>query len=198
MIQKINHNKTAVVILHEIYGVNPFMEEVCSAYHRQGLDVFCPDLLSRKYFLYSEAEEAYRFFIDKVGFDIYREVERMAAQLKRNYEKVFIIGFSAGATIAWRCCEKAKVEGIICHYGSRIRDYLGVQPACPVLLLFAEKDSFDVDSTIEQLREKPDVQLHKLNARHGFMDSYSQHFDREQAEQSKAYIREFFQSISER
>lgn len=177
------------MILHEIYGVNRFIEDVCDEYHRLGFDVFCPEMLGEKCFLYSETSEAYRNFVNETGFDYYKEVEQLVETLKLSYDKVFLIGFSVGATIAWRCCENLKCDGIICCYGSRIRDYLLLLPCCPVLLLFAEQDSFDVDSVIMKLQEKPNVELYKLEASHGFMDHYSEQFNREQTQISKAYIR---------
>lgn len=45
MIKKISNNKSAVIILHEIYGANNFIEDICSEYHMQGFDVFCPDMV---------------------------------------------------------------------------------------------------------------------------------------------------------
>jgi len=72
MIKKISNNKKAVIILHEIYGINRFIKDVCSEYHI-------------------------------LGFDLYKEVEQLVEKAKFTYDKVFIIGFSVGATIAWRC-----------------------------------------------------------------------------------------------
>jgi len=192
MIKKISNNKKAVIILHEIYGANRFIEDVCSEYHMRGFDVFCPEMLRRKCFSYSEVSEAYHYFINEIGFDFYKEVEQLVEKIKFTYDKVFIIGFSVGATIAWRCCENIKCDGIICCYGSRIRDYLLLQPCCPVLLLFAEQDSFDVDKVIHKLLEKSDVETHKLKASHGFMDQYSRYYNMEQAQISREYIYDFF------
>jgi dienelactone hydrolase len=106
--------KNAMIILHEIYGINQFIEEQCLEYHNKGFDVYCSDMLQRKYFDYSEAAEAYQFFMDNVGFDYFNKVNTMIAQLKRTYDKVFLMGFSVGATIAWRCCENDFCDGIIC------------------------------------------------------------------------------------
>jgi len=198
MIRKTSNNEIAVIILHEIYGINRFIEELCTEYNMRGFDVFCPNIFQREYFLYSEATEAYQFFINNVGFDFSKEVERLIAQLKITYDKVFIIGFSVGATIAWRCCENIYCDGIICCYGSRIRDYMSLQPFCPVLLLFAEQDSFDVNYVIEQLVGKINIELYKLQASHGFMDQYSNYYNREQEQISKEYIRKFLKDIQEK
>lgn len=191
-----DNNKNAIVILHEIYGINQFMEEVCLEYRNKGFDVFCPDMLLRKYFNYSEAAEAYQYFMDNVGFDYFTKVNAAVSRLKHTYDKVFLMGFSVGATIAWRCCENDLCNGIICCYGSRIRDYLSLEPSCPVLLLFAEEDKFDVNSVLKRLSEKANVEVYKLEAsRHGFMDQYSNSFDKEKEQKSKKYIKEFINVI---
>ncbi|NLL76094.1 MAG: hydrolase [Clostridiales bacterium] len=197
MTKKENNNKIAVIVLHEIYGVNKFIEDICAEYHMQGVDIFCPEILQESCFQYSEATEAYNYFINEIGFDYYSEIEQLLEKLKLTYNKVFIIGFSVGATIAWRCCENKKCDGIICCYGSRIRDYLQVQPSCPVLLLFAGQDSFDVDNVIVQLMEKSNVEIYKLQASHGFMDRYSDYFNEEQAQTSKKYINNFLKRYTE-
>jgi len=192
MIKKVSNNRKAVIILHEIYGTNSFIEEVCSEYHMMGFDVFCPEMLQRKCFSYSEAFEAYNYFVNRVGFDFYMEIEQLIEKIRLSYDKVFMIGFSVGATLAWRCCENLSCDGIICCYGSRIRNYLLLQPRCPVLLLFAAQDSFDVDSVIHMLQEKSNIEVHKLKANHGFMDLYSRNFNMEQARRAKEYISDFF------
>ncbi|MPM65091.1 hypothetical protein SDC9_111983 [bioreactor metagenome] len=195
MIQKISNQQKAVILLHEIYGINQFMEDTCNEYHRQGFDVFCPDMLAGEFFSYSEAAKAHQYFSNKIGFDFYREMEPMIEQLKHTYDKIFLIGFSAGATVAWRCSENNRCDGIVCCYGSRIRDYLPVQPKCPVLLLFAEQDLFDVEGVINQLSGKNQIEIRKVQASHGFMDPYSPNYNRKQAIISKKHISDFFKRI---
>lgn len=191
MIRKTSDNKKAIIILHEIYGINNFILEICNYYKEQGFDVFCPNMIQRKCFLYSEVEEAYQYFFNSNGFGYYKKIEDLISKLKLTYDKVFIIGFSVGATIAWRCCEYPDCDGIICCYGSRIREYMSLQPSNHMLLLFAEHDSFDVDIVIEQLKEKANIDLHILPASHGFMDHYSNCFNKEQAEMAEMHIRQF-------
>ncbi|SET52294.1 Dienelactone hydrolase family protein [Enterococcus malodoratus] len=41
----IKGSENAVIILHEIYGLNQFILDVCNQYSEKGYDVFCPDLL---------------------------------------------------------------------------------------------------------------------------------------------------------
>jgi len=189
--KKRSNNKYALVVLHEIYGINKFILEICNDYKIQGFDVFCPDMIQGKSFLYSEVAEAYQNFLNNTGFGYYKKIEELILKLKLTYEKVFIIGFSVGATIAWRCCEYSNCDGIICCYGSRIRDYMSFKPSKKVLLLFAKNDSFDVENIAEKLSEKQNIEIYVLQASHGFMDHYSDYFNKEQTQIAKMYIEQF-------
>lgn len=190
MLEYKNNSEIAIIILHEIYGVNKFIEEVCEDYHGAGFDVFCPSMLKRKSFSYKDSSEAYSYFVANVGFSVYKEINEQIAYLKDSYKKVFVLGFSIGATIAWRCSENSVADGIICCYGSRIRDYLLVKPSCSTFLLFAEYDSFSVSETINQLKNKKNVEVIKLKAQHGFLDKYNECYDKSQAEVANDLIKE--------
>jgi Dienelactone hydrolase and related enzymes len=174
-----NESKRAIIILHEIYGINRHIERICNEYCLKGYDVYCPDLLDRKHsFEYSQCEEAYRYFVNKVSFEVFHQVNILIEQLKKQYEKVILLGFSIGATVAWRCTSNALCDGVIGYYGSRIRDYISVVPKCPTLLLFAEEDSFDVAGVAEVLKNYENVTVEILEGRHGFLDSDSVNYNR--------------------
>lgn len=174
---KIDKKKKAMIVLHEIYGVNQFIKEQCRKYTEAGYDVFCPDLLGRHPFLYDEAEVAYEFFVKNVGFQVYEKINSLIIQLNETYDDVFLLGFSVGATIAWRCCENSLYSGVVACYGSRIRDYTDLCPSCPTLLLFAKEDSFNVSETIDKLKETPNLLLEEMDSKHGFMDCYSANYN---------------------
>ncbi len=178
LLQYINRNQTALIVLHEIYGINKHIDEVCHAYHMEGYDVYCPNLLQEKGpFTYNEVDEAYGYFMNHIGFEIYIEINQEIEKLKKRYEKVFVIGFSIGATIAWRCSENNLCDGVICCYGSRIRDYLSVLPKVPVLVAFAKHDTFQVHPIAQILKEKEKTDVHIMDANHGFYNPYSSHYN---------------------
>lgn len=139
-------------------------------------------------FSYKESTEAYNFFTKNVGFEVYKEIKKFVNQLKDKYDNVFIIGFSVGATIAWRCCENLLCSGIVACYGSRIRDYTYLKPVCPTLLLFAKEDSFDVHGLVCQLQDKQRISIIEFDAQHGFLDPYSNHFDNDQSKRAEESI----------
>jgi dienelactone hydrolase len=185
------NNKRAIIVLHEIYGVNEFIKRECEYFKEAGYDVFCPNMLHRPPFSYEESIEAYEFFAANVGFEVYKTISSFINQLKDKYNNVFIVGFSVGATIAWRCCENSLCSGIVACYGSRIRDYTYLNPACPTLLLFAKEDSFDVPGTISQLRNKQGLSILEFDAEHGFLDFCSKRYNIQQAKRAKKSIARF-------
>ena len=55
--------KLALVVVHEIYGVNDHMHHVTHHFTSSHIDVFCPNLLqSQPAFPYSDEEKAYHFY----------------------------------------------------------------------------------------------------------------------------------------
>lgn len=184
-------NKHAVLLLHEIYGINSFIKETFQKYTRAGFDVFCPDMMGRQPFPYEESQEAYNHFMTEVGFDQSEAISAAVVQLKEQYEKVFLVGFSVGATLAWRCCENPSCDAIVGCYGSRIRDYDQLNPVCPTFLLFAKEDSFDVGTLVSQLQGKPYLETIIIHAKHGFIDSFAPHYDKQMAQHAESLIFEF-------
>lgn len=190
-----NVNKQAVIILHEIYGINEFVKRQCRKYQNAGFDVFCPNMLGRPPFSYEESQKAYDYFMKQVGFDVYHEINHLIHQLKETYGKVILIGFSIGATVAWRCCENILCDGIVACYGSRIRDYTNLTPVCPTLLLFATEDSFKVDAVIGQLQKKGELEILRFDAGHGFMDSFSRSFNLEASKSAETSVSRFLSHL---
>lgn len=175
----------AVILLHEIYGKNHFIDMQCEKFKNLGFSVYCPDFYNNKVFDYGEIEAAYTYFYENVGLNAYYSIWNLVDELKLKYEDVYIVGYSVGATLAWRCSENPNCTGIIACYGSRIRDYLSVKPKCPVLLMFAKKDSFDVTSVINSLKSAPNTNVELFQAEHGFFDPYSVHYDAIQAKEAE-------------
>lgn len=180
-----------IVLLHEIYGVNPFLDDQRRKYEDLGYFVSCPDLYVGKVFGYGEAEAAYRYFYAHVGLDAYGKVWKLTAELKRRYEAVYLLGFSVGATLAWRCSENPACDGVIACYGSRIRDYPRVVPKAPALLLLAEKDSFDPAALARTLAHTPNTRIRIFPGEHGFLDPYGGHFRPESAREAEEEMLRF-------
>lgn len=195
MLKYVSGNKTALIFLHEIYGINAFAKDCCQQYHTEGYDVFCPELYGRPItFPYTKADEAYSTFRRAAGFDTYRKINSLASVLRQTYANIVVIGFSVGATVAWRCSETSLYDGMICCYGSRIRDFLTIEPQCPTLLIFAQKDTFDVQGTAAQLCCKNNTLVKVIDGRHGFADHYSENYNYASAKVLDKLRKDFFDS----
>ena len=186
MLNFIHGKESAIIILHEIYGINPHIKWMCEHYLAAGYDVLCPNFVkTRDYFEYSREGEAYQYFVKHIGFPtMVHEVNTLLMKARTDYKNVFLLGFSVGATVAWICSKiENATDGVICYYGSRIRDYQNVTPKCPILLIFAkEEKSFNVSELTCALGQKQFVKVHVLNGNHGFGDPFSKHFN-EQSQQ---------------
>ncbi|MGG0655765.1 dienelactone hydrolase family protein [Rummeliibacillus pycnus] len=192
---EIKHNrKNVIVLLHEIYGINDHIKYYANLFCELGCyDVVCPDLLKKDGpFTYDSEQLAYQFFTEKIGFEeAATETKKLIEELSSEYEKVHIVGFSIGATVAWLCSEMKEVDRIVCVYGSRIRIYLEMSPACPVLCMYGETEkSFDVSLLVNQL-EKKDVETQLLTGTHGFANPYSKEFNRESYIKANEIIKNF-------
>ncbi|HZJ83854.1 MAG TPA: dienelactone hydrolase family protein [Clostridia bacterium] len=192
--EKVQNDNHAIILLHEIYGIDGFIQDRRQRLQKSGYHVFCPNMIGREPFTQKESRKAYNFFMKNVGFDIYKEVDALINELKERYHKVFIMGFSAGGTIGWRCCENMSCDGIISCYGSRIRDYTDLNPTCPTLLLFAKKESFDVQGLIGRLRDKKNLSIFGFDASHGFLNPYSKAYNEDEAERAEELIHQFLRN----
>ncbi len=161
--------KPLVILAHEIYGVNSHMKKMAKLIKMAGYDVITPNLLGDgEVYSLQEENTAYEQFTKhkrlKTGETIIQNVIRQNAG-----RQIFVIGFSAGATIAWKCSSMPEVSGAVCYYGSRIRDSLHHVPVCPVLLFFPSYEpSFDVAVLIKKLREQqhPNLEIYQFDALH--------------------------------
>ncbi|MFZ5597739.1 MAG: dienelactone hydrolase family protein [Bacillota bacterium] len=199
MIKCNNNSDTVVVVLHEIYGINDHIKTACQRLSGLGVDVVCPDLLNRgRTYSYDREQFAYKNFIKNIGFERAAEqVKKYVEGIGRRYRVVYVLGYSIGATIAWLCSgEPGLCDGVVGYYGSRIRDYAGITPRCPVLLFFpAREKAFDVDGLIRCLSIKSGVLVKKLPGSHGFADPFCSAFLRESYDKANEETALFIRQI---
>lgn len=188
-----NHSETLIIVLHEIYGVNKHIENAAAHFRKAGFSVLCPDFSGQRVpFVYAAQESAYKHFISEAGFEKgVLTVEKLLPEAKQKYRKVFLCGYSAGATVAWLCSGNPALDGIIGFYGSRIRDHFHISPRCPALLLFPEfEKSFDAAELAASL-DKPGVEVHILEGGHGFADPFSPNYHEDSFIKASRLVDEF-------
>ena len=189
---------SAIILLHEIYGKNRHILKIQQRLEHAGYQVVCPNLLNReKPFDYEEQAEAYTSFIGQGGFSTAaKQVNSLVHSLRGKYRRVFIVGYSVGATIAWLLSrQQVPPDGIVGFYGSRIRDYPDIIPLCPALLVFPrEEASFDVSGLVRILNGRTNLEIIQVHALHGFADPWSAHYSEGGAEAAFGHMLRFIRS----
>lgn len=185
-------SNTAIVVLHEIYGINPHIRRVCHEYHAMERDVYCLNLIGRdEPFSYAQQNEAYRYFIENVGFDT-SYIVTLLQTLRPQYDNLILVGFSVGATLAWLAARSGLCARVVCHYGSRIREHSDIAPPCPVLVILARHEaSFDTTILQSELKKYPNVDSRIFSSHHGFCDGDNANFDAENADLATRLVHQF-------
>jgi dienelactone hydrolase len=172
------HN-TTILVVHEIYGINKHIKDICDSLDRLGFTVVCPNLLGNiENYCYKDEQKAYKHFVHEIGFELATtKIITLAKELRTKCANLYILGFSVGATIAWLCSKyDGLFDGVIGFYGSRIRDYLEVSPKCETLLIFPTKEkSFDPENVITKAKDI--IQIIKVEGSHGFTDQSTSNYD---------------------
>ena len=188
---------TAIIVIHEIYGINQHMKSFCGFFSEQNFDVICPNLLGRDTpFEYSQEELAYHHFMENVGFEnALHKIKAVLLDIKNEYKRIYVVGFSVGATLAWLCGEEESVDAIVGYHGSRIRNFVSITPKSPTILFFPQEEkSFNVDELISVLDERK-IKIFKFSGQHGFGDPYSSKYNKESARKASNQMLLFFQNI---
>ncbi|MBP1761443.1 MAG: DeoR family transcriptional regulator, partial [Firmicutes bacterium] len=111
MLTYLNESNTAVVVLHEIYGINQHIKDICWQLSGHGVDVFAPHMLQNETVFDDEQEDlAYNNFFQHIGFEkAFDQVNLFLRQIRDRYSRIFVVGFSVGATVAWLCSQEPEL-----------------------------------------------------------------------------------------
>ncbi|MFJ8043957.1 dienelactone hydrolase family protein [Kitasatospora sp. NPDC096147] len=182
--QPSGHHDTAVVVAHEIFGVNAHVASVAAALRRHRCDVFAPDFRPEpKAFGRAEEQLAYQDFTAQLGVErMGLALARYADGLRGRYRRVLCVGYSVGATAAWLAAGAGAFDRTVCCYGSRIRDHLDVSPRGGCLLVVAEHEaSFSGREFAAKLAGRQDLTAELYPCTHGFCDPGNPHYAPEHA-----------------
>ncbi|MBO2535772.1 dienelactone hydrolase family protein [Rummeliibacillus suwonensis] len=172
----VQSSNRCIILLHEIYGINEHIKFYANYFFKRGYDVFIPNLLGNEEpYRYNQEQEAYQHFIKEIGFErAYEQVLELIYQCYDKYEDIQIVGFSIGATIAWLCSTENKIAKIFGFYGSRIRQYITIEPRTATFLFYGKHEkAFNSEVLAKELNRKELVSVYIFDGTHGFADPYS-------------------------
>lgn len=165
----------AVIVLHEILGVTPYIQRVCERFAAAGYLAVAPALFDRiergAALSMSDEDIAHgRELRARVGWDLpLKDIAAVCSALSAEVETVSIVGFCWGGVLAWRAARLDGVCAVVCYYGGQIPQFLHEAPRAPVLLHFGEKDPVLPSEAVQQiLAAYPDVPFFNYPAGHAF------------------------------
>ena len=165
----------AIVIVQEIFGVNPHIRSVVDRYAALGYRAVAPALFDR-------VESGVELDYDGAGIDRGRE---LAGRIKWEPAMtdiaaavahvaptgpVGVIGYCFGGSLAWRSAHELPVAAAVGYYGGQIHELNDLDPEAPTMLHFGELDhAIPLDHVDAIAAAHPDVQVYvHPGAQHGF------------------------------
>jgi carboxymethylenebutenolidase len=165
-----------LVVVQEIFGVNPHIRSVADGYAKDGFLAVAPALLDRIQpgveLAYEGADmETARSFIPKLNID--KSLADVAAAIDfaaaATGKKVGVIGYCYGGTLAWLAATRHHPAVAVGYYGGRASNYAAEMPSCPVMLHFGRQDAHIPAEEVERIQAAhPEVDIYWYDAGHGF------------------------------
>lgn len=199
--------KAIVVVLQEIFGVNAHIKAVADAYAAKGYLAVAPATFSR---IKKGVDLGYTPDDMKAGFELKTAVEQLPnegvladiqgsvdwAIKETNGLKVGVVGYCWGGLLTWRTA--ALVNGVsaaVPYYGGgmTVEPAISLNPKCPTIVHFAEKDHWITMDTVEAFKLKhSNVPVYMYPADHGFNCDHRGAYQADSAKLALERTLEFF------
>jgi len=176
--------KGAVVVIQEIFGVNPHIREVTDRFAAAGYLAIAPALFDR-------IGPAIALAYDADGVAEGRRLKEQADANSQDDVKAAIdfvasagrvgaVGFCWGGSLAWRmACDRASGLGsAVSYYGGELPTLAGRDATCPVMAHFGLLDpSIPEQGARSFAAAQPDVETYFYDAGHGFNCDHRGQYD---------------------
>ena len=199
--------KGAVVVIQEIFGVNPHIREVVDGYAAAGYFAIAPAMFHRAK---HGVELGYTPDDMQAGMTLKGAIEALPdlafmadvqAAVKYAHQtsgaKVGIVGYCWGGLLTWRAA--ALVDGLsaaVPYYGggSTTAEEIARHPHCPVMAHYAKQDHWIGLETVEAFaKAHPEVEVHLYEADHGFNCDHRGSYQKVSADLARERTLAFFE-----
>jgi carboxymethylenebutenolidase len=192
--------RSAIVLVQEIFGVNKHIRSVADDYAGQGFTVIAPalfDRAERNLELTYEPADMTRGMAAamKIGLEAaLKDVAAAIGHARRTFGsvKVGVLGYCFGGTLAWLAATRLDPAAAVCYYGGRIAAHATESPRCPVMMHFGSRDPHIPASEIATIKKAhPDLPLFVYDAGHGFNCDQRRDYEPKAAAQARQRTLEF-------
>jgi carboxymethylenebutenolidase len=161
----------ALVVIQEIFGVNPSIRSVADAYAKDGFVAIAPALFDR---FEKGLELGYTGDDMKKAFDLYGklnpdtqllDVAAAAEHVAGTGNGTGVIGFCYGGLLSWLSSTRAKalkinLKAAVGYYAGGIGKVASEEPSCPVQLHFGADDDHIGKDQVDAVRTAhPEVEI---------------------------------------
>ncbi len=154
----------AVVVLHEVFGVNSDIRKTCNELAEQGFNAIAPDLFWRlepgvDLSVSSETDwqhglRLYQAYDRDNGAVDVKDTANAAAKLPQCTGKVAVLGYCLGGLMTFLAAVRHGVDAAVVYHGGDTEKYLGEIDGlhAPLLMHLAEEDEFISKSAQAQIK----------------------------------------------
>lgn len=184
----------AVVVLHEVFGVNADQRQTCDDLAREGFIAVCPDLYWRQtpgvdLSVTSEADwntgmALYLAYDREEGVRDILATARHAAALPGASGKVAVQGYCLGGLMAFLVAARGQIDAAVAFHGGDTERYLNEvsRITAPMLMHLAGNDEFMSAEAREAIKlacaKRPNIQVFTYEGRnHAFSRHGGTHYD---------------------
>lgn len=168
----------AIVLLHEIFGITPYMRRLAAFYAVLGYNVYVPALFQRLVsglaLDYETDGELGKELLARLDLDaLTADLQAFVAAVRQQHGRVGVVGFCLGGRLAYRLSTRGVVDCAVAFYGGRIHEDL---PAwglnrCPLQLHYGKDDAMirprDVETVLAYLGRQASSYIYP-DSGHGF------------------------------
>lgn len=203
-----DNNEKVILVIQEIFGINPSLRETCAEYASMGYRVLCPDLFHRFKAGISltdsdpdELQQAFNYFnafnVDTAMSDIQAVIDYIKNTL--HVKKIGAVGYCLGGFLAYLTICRTEIDACVSYYGVNIQNYLteSHRIKSPLLLHIAALDEFvspDNQAIIlEHFKQSSFVTCeHYKGVQHAFARVNGIHYNHEMAILANKNTHDFF------
>lgn len=184
----------AVVVLHEVFGVNADIRKTCDELAGKGFLAIAPDLFWRQeagvdLSVTSEADwqhglRLYQAYDRDAGADDIQDVVVATAQLPDCTGKVAVLGYCLGGLMSFLTAVRYKVDAAVVYHGGDTERYLDEVDGldAPLLMHLGEEDEFISKPAQEEIKgalaENPNATVFSYpGQRHAFSRHNGAHYN---------------------
>src|SRR5713101_7090296 len=184
----------AVVVLHEVFGVNTDIREKCDELAEQGFLAVAPDLFWREepgvdLSVRSEPDwqhglRLYQAYDRDAGVRDVKDTADTVAKMPECTGKIAVLGYCLGALMTFLTAVRCHVDAAVAYHGADTEKYLGEVDnlSAPLLMHLGEEDEFISKPAQAEIKTalagKPNATVYSYPGQHhAFARHNGRHYD---------------------